>query len=280
MTPELHEASGAVLARIIVARPHDALLALLPRLYPTVPRRPGVHVRAVLGDGARVGREAVIGPNVVLGRGVVLGDRVTIDANSTLGDGVLIGDDCHVFPNVTIYAGSTLGKRVIIHSGVRIGSDGFGYVSRATGHEKIRHIGRCIIDDDVEVGANTTIDRGSVDDTVIGAGTKIDNLVQIGHNVRVGRLCLIVSQVGISGSARIEDGCVIAGQAGIAGHMTIGAGARIGGQSGVLGDVPAGENWSGYPARPHRESLRALAALGRLVPYVARIERFFALKER
>jgi UDP-3-O-[3-hydroxymyristoyl] glucosamine N-acyltransferase len=156
---------------------------------------------------------------------------------------------------------------------VRIGSDGFGYVFTDGVHRKIPHVGRCIIGNDVEVGANTTIDRGSIDDTVIGPGTKIDNLVQIGHNVQVGALCLIMSQVGIAGSARIGDGCVLAGQAGLGGHITVGAGARIGGQSGVFGNVPPGEVWSGYPARPHRESLRATGALFKLSGMMKRIEK-------
>jgi UDP-3-O-[3-hydroxymyristoyl] glucosamine N-acyltransferase len=138
---------------------------------------------------------------------------------------VVVGTDSRVFPSATLYSGTTLGNRVVVHAGVRLGSDGFGYVFRNEAHEKIPHVGRCIIEDDVEIGANTTIDRGSVDDTVIGAGTKIDNLVHIAHNVRIGRLCLILAQVGIAGSARVEDGAVIAGQAGLGGHITIG-GAR------------------------------------------------------
>ncbi|HUF29968.1 MAG TPA: UDP-3-O-(3-hydroxymyristoyl)glucosamine N-acyltransferase, partial [Gemmatimonadaceae bacterium] len=161
---------------------------------------------------------------------------------------------------------------VRLHAGVRIGSDGFGYVFRGGAHEKIPHVGRAIIEDDVEIGANSTIDRGSIDDTVIGAGTRIDNLVQIGHNVRVGRLCLIMAQVGIAGSVHIEEGCVLAGQAGVGGHITIGKGARIAGQSGVFGDVPAGETWSGYPARPHRDALRAQAAMFKLPSLVRHLE--------
>ena len=137
----------------------------------------------------------------------------------------------------------------------------------------------CIINDDVEIGANSCIDRGSIDDTVIGAGTKIDNLVQIGHNVQVGRLCLLMSQVGIAGSAHIEDGVILAGQVGVAGHTTIGAGARLGGQAGVFADVPAGQSWSGYPARPHKESLRASAALLRLGGLLRRMERFLDTHE-
>ena len=144
---------------------------------------------------------------------------------------------------------------------------------RVGGHAKIPHVGRCVIHDDVEIGANTTIDRGSIDDTVIGAGTKIDNLVQVAHNVRVGRLCLIMAQVGIAGSARLADGVIVAGQVGIAGHRSIGAGARLAGQAGVFGDVPAGETWSGYPARPHRDALRAQAALFRLPRLLRALER-------
>jgi UDP-3-O-[3-hydroxymyristoyl] glucosamine N-acyltransferase len=178
-----------------------------------------------------------------------------------------------VFPSATLYSGTALGNRVLVHAGVRLGSDGFGYVFRNAAHEKIPHVGRCIIEDDVEIGANTTIDRGSVDDTVIGAGTKIDNLVHIAHNVRIGRLCLILAQVGIAGSARVEDGAVIAGQAGLGGHITIGARAQIAGQAGVFGDVPPGETWSGYPARPHRQSLRASAAVLRLADIIKKLER-------
>jgi len=160
-----------------------------------------------------------------------------------------------------------------VHSGARLGSDGFGYVFRNGSHEKIPHIGRCIIEDDVEIGANTTVDRGSFDDTVIGAGTKIDNLVQVAHNVRIGRLCLIMAQVGIAGSARLGDGVILAGQVGVAGHHTIGDGARVAAQAGVFGDIPGGETWSGYPARPHRQSLRASAALLRLAEIIKTLEK-------
>jgi UDP-3-O-[3-hydroxymyristoyl] glucosamine N-acyltransferase len=156
---------------------------------------------------------------------------------------------------------------------VRAGSDGFGYVYAAGVHQKIPHVGRCLIEDDVEIGANSTLDRGSIDDTVIGAGSKIDNLVHIAHNVRLGRLCLIAAQVGISGSTVVGDGAVLGGQVGVGGHLTIGAQAKIAGQSGVSSDVPAGETWSGTLARPHRETLVAQAALGRLARIVKELER-------
>lgn len=278
IAPDLAASPGQARARIIVANPQEALLSVLPRFFVDVTRDPGVHPSATIGRGVKIGEGVTIGPNVVVGAGVVIGDGCWIQAGTCVANGVIIGERSHLYPSVTVYRDTTLGRRVTVHAGARIGSDGFGYVFRDNEHAKIPHVGRCIIEDDVEIGAGTTIDRGSIDDTVIGAGTKIDNLVQIGHNVKVGRLCLIIAQVGISGSAEIEDGVVLAGQAGIGGHLTIGAGARIAGQSGVFGDVPAGESWSGYPARPHRESLRSSAALLKLSQIIGRLEKL--LEER
>ena len=274
--PELADVPSSAAARITVDKPHDALLSLIPHLYPKagLPTSGGIHPTAQVGRGAILGRNVSLGANVVIGAGAVLGDRVTVEANVVIGDGVRIGSDSVLWPGVVLYRGVELGERVMLHAGVRIGSDGYGYVFRDGRHNKIPHVGRCRIEDDVEIGANTTVDRGSIDDTVIGAGTKIDNLVHIGHNVRVGRGCLIMAQVGIAGSARIGDGCVIAGQAGLGGHIIVGNRARIGGQAGVFGDVPDGETWSGYPARPHRDSLRATAALLKLPEMMKRIERF------
>ncbi len=239
---------------IIVDNPHAAIQSLLPALYE-------------LGAPA-----AWIAPTARIGIGARIGVGVRIEDYVVIGDGVRVGDGSRLYPHVTIYAGSEIGSNCAIHSGARIGSDGFGYVFRNAVHEKIPHVGRCVIGDDVEIGANSTIDRGSIGDTVIGSGTKIDNLVQIGHNVRIGSRCLLMAQVGIAGSARIGDGVIIAGQAGIGGHVNIGDGARIAGQSGVFGDVPVGESWSGYPARPHRESLRATAALFRLTGMMKKLE--------
>lgn len=279
VTPELADTPGRVLARIVVGNPQDALLALLPRLYRTPRRTTGVDATVRIGRGARVGPDAAIAPYVVIGNGVRIGAGATIDAHVVIGDGVAMGDGCHLFPHVTLYAGTVLGDRVVVHSGARIGSDGFGYVFRDGAHAKIPHVGRCIIGNDVEIGANTTVDRGSIDDTVIGDGTRIDNLVQIAHNVRVGRLCLVMAQVGVAGSVRIGDGCVLAGQVGVSGHHEIGDGARLAAQAGVFGDIPAGETWSGYPARPHRESLRAHAALFRLADLMKRLERLLGDRE-
>jgi UDP-3-O-[3-hydroxymyristoyl] glucosamine N-acyltransferase len=271
--PDLADAPGAPSTRISVARPHEAILALLPRLYRAPARERGVHETARIGRGVRLGDGVAIGPYVVIEDGASIGNRVVLDAHVVVGRGVAIGDDAHLLPGVTLYPGAVIGARVRLHAGVRVASDGFGYVFRDGGHQKIPHVGRCIVEDDVEIGANSTIDRGSIDDTVIGAGSKIDNLVHVGHNVRIGTLCLVMAQVGIAGSTRIGNGVILAGQAGIGGHLTIGDRVRIGGQGGVMSDVPDGETWSGYPARPHGESMRQYAALGRLSTLLRKIER-------
>ena len=276
--PELAEAPGKTPARVIVDRPQEALLTLLPRFHQVPAAAPGVHPTAVIGTAARLGADVSIGPYAVIGDGSEIGNGTVIGAHCVLGAGVRLGEHCHLVASVTVYSGSRIGDRVTMHAGVRIGSDGFGYVQREGQHLKIPHVGRCLVEDDVEIGANTTIDRGSIDDTVIGAGTKIDNLVQIGHNVRVGKGCLIMGQAGIAGSVRIEDGCMILGQVGISGHHTIGKGARVAAQAGVFGDIPAGETWSGYPARPHKEALRAQAALFKLPSLLRRIERLLDTK--
>ncbi len=277
VAPELQETPGAPRARIVVPKPHEAMLALIPKFYRPVVRTPGVHAAAHIGPDVTLGRDVCIEPGAVVEEGASIGDRSWIGANVVVGRDATVGCDCQLNPGVVVYAHSRIGDRVILHAGVRIGSDGFGYVTQKVDgrleHTKIPHVGRAIIGDDVEIGANSTIDRGSVDDTVIGAGTKIDNLVHVAHNVRVGRLCLLVAQCGVSGSVRIEDGAVLAGQVGVSGHLTIGAGAKVGAQGGVISDIPAGESWSGYPARPHREAMRAYAALFKLSDLMRRLEK-------
>ena len=276
VSPELRDAPGKCQTRIIVANPHDALMSLIPRFYRPVVHVAGIHPSAHIGRDVQVGSDVCIEAGAVVEDDAVIGDRTWIGALSVVGAAASIGDDCLVYPQVTIYPNTRVGDRVILHSGVRLGSDGFGYVQKLVGgqkaHVKIPHVGRTIIGNDVEIGANSAIDRGSVDDTVVGDGTKIDNLVHVGHNVRIGRLCLILAQVGIAGSTRIEDGVTMGGQAAAAGHLTIGAGARLAGQAGAISDVPAGETWSGYPARPHKDALRATAALFRLPALLRRIE--------
>ncbi|HEY9228151.1 MAG TPA: UDP-3-O-(3-hydroxymyristoyl)glucosamine N-acyltransferase [Gemmatimonadaceae bacterium] len=273
MSPELAETPGQVHARIIVDRPQESLLTLLPRFHRMPSITPGIHATAVIGDNVVFGRDVSVGPYAVLGSGARIGDGTIVGPHCVIGAGAQIGAQCHLYATVTVYSGSVIGDRVTIHAGARIGSDGFGYVQRDGQHLKIPHVGRCIIEHDVEIGANTTIDRGSIDDTVVGAGTKVDNLVQIAHNVRIGRVCLIMAQVGIAGSVRVEDGAMLLGQVGVSGHHTVGKGARLAAQAGVFGDIPAGETWSGYPARPHKEALRAQAALFKLPSLLRRIER-------
>jgi UDP-3-O-[3-hydroxymyristoyl] glucosamine N-acyltransferase len=277
--PEFRDAAGSGFARIIVKQPLEKLLSLLPKLYPERQPEPGVAATARIGKGAAFGERIFIGEYAVIGTGAKLGSDTVIGAHCVVGEKATIGDGTRLLPGVTIYPGATLGSRVIVHAGARIGCDGFGYVFRDGAHNKIPHVGRCIIGDDVEIGANTTIDRGSIDDTVIGSGTKIDNLVHIAHNVRVGQKCLIMAQVGVAGSATIGDGVILAGQAGISGHINIGAGARLAAQAGVFGDIPAGETWSGYPARPHRESLRASAALFKLAGMMRGLEKLLEKPE-
>ena len=217
-----------------------------------------VHPTARLEAGVTVDPLAVVGPRAEIGAGTVIGARTVI------GPDVCIGRDCAIGPGTTIMH-ALIGDLVIVHPGVRIGQDGFGYLPSSQGHQKIPQIRRVIIQDDVEIGANTTIDRGATRDTVIGEGTKIDNLVQIGHNCSIGCHCLIVSQVGISGSVTIGDFAVITGQVGIADHLTIGAGVVLGGRAGVMSNVPAGARWAGTPAQPAIDWKRGVVLLRRLM---------------
>ncbi len=216
-----------------------------------------MHPEARLEVGVVVDPGAVIGPQAEIGSGTVIG------ANAVIGPGVRIGRDAAIGPGATI-ACALIGDRVIVHPGAHIGQDGYGFALGPRRHLKVPQIGRVIIQDDVEIGAGSTIDRGANRDTIIGEGTKIDNLVQVGHNVVIGRHCVIVSQVGISGSCVIDDFVALGGQVGLAGHLHIGAGAQIGAASGVMNDVPAGQRWFGVPAQPAREHFRDIANLRRL----------------
>ncbi len=277
VSPELAEHAGPA-CRIVVEKPQEAMLLVLPALYPPPPRATGIHPSAVIGRGAKLGKEVAIGAHSVIGENAVLGDRVVIGALCDVGRDVSIGEDSHLVGSVTLYPGTMLGARVRLHAGVRAGSDGFGYVPTRSGVQKIPHVGRCILEDDVEVGANSTIDRGSIADTVIGAGSKLDNLVMIAHNVRLGRMCLIAAQSGIAGSTRLGDGCMIGGQVGVTGHLELGNGVKLGAGSGVMNDIPDGEMWSGAPARPQREWLKATSAFYKLADRLREIER--QLRER
>lgn len=264
VSPELADRVPAPLPAIVVDDPHVALYRLMLRLYPEEAVEPAVHPTAVVDPSAAIGPGVSIGPYAVVESGAQLGAGCRIGAHSVVGKGAKLGAGTVIHPHVTLYHGVVLGEGCVIHSGARIGKQGFGFVWLDGGHQRVPQVGGCVLGDRVEVGCNTTIDRGSIGDTAIGEGTKIDNLVQLGHNDRIGRHVILVSQVGISGSTRVGDGAVLGGQAGVGGHLEIGAGARIGAQAGVISDVPAQETYSGYPARPHREALRAQGLLFRL----------------
>jgi len=259
---------GAGSVALVCKDPHRAYAGVLAALYPEAMRpgsffgASGVAPGAFVHPEARIEQGAIIDPGAVIGAGAEVGRGSVIGATSVVGPGVRIGRDCSVAPGVVIQH-ALLGNRVIIHPGVRIGQDGFGFAMGAS-HLKLPQIGRVIIQDDVEIGANTTVDRGATRDTMIGEGTKIDNLVQIAHNVVIGRHCVIVSQVGIAGSATIEDYVVIGGQVGVIGHVRVGAGSQIAATSNVNSDVPPGSIWGGTPARPVKEWFREIAALKKL----------------
>ncbi len=258
-------------AVVRVDDPRRALARLLPALYPEARPAPGIHPTAVIGEGAAVAPSASVGAYAVIGDGSAIGEGARIGAHVVIGRDCVVAASAIIHPQVTLYDGTRVGERSIIHSGARLGADGFGFVPEGGALVKVPQVGRCVIEADVEVGANTTIDRGSIGDTVVGRGSKIDNLVQIGHNCRLGRSVIVVSQVGISGSTKVGDGTILGGQAGIQGHIEIGAGVKVGGQAGVISDIPAGQTVSGYPARPHREAMRIQAALSKLPEVVKRI---------
>jgi UDP-3-O-[3-hydroxymyristoyl] glucosamine N-acyltransferase len=225
---------------------------------------PGVHPTAVVAKDAAVDRTASIGPHVVLERGVSVGPRAIVLAGCYVGAGARIGADAFLYPNVTVRERCEIGERVIVHSGTVIGSDGFGFVRDGQVHRKLPQVGNVVVEDDVELGACVTIDRATTGTTRIGAGSKIDNLVQIAHNVQVGKNCIIVAQVGISGSTVLGDDVVLAGQVGIVGHIEIGAGAMIGAKSGVSKSVKPGEKLFGIPALPVTQAMRIEASLRHL----------------
>jgi UDP-3-O-[3-hydroxymyristoyl] glucosamine N-acyltransferase len=217
-----------------------------------------VGERLECAEGVSVGYGCWIGDDVSIGSGSIVHPLVYV------GDGVRIGDDCEVYPHVVLYPGTELGSRVTVHAGTVIGSDGFGYVSVGGELVKVPHIGKVVIEDDVEIGANVTIDRAKTGSTRIGRGTKIDNLVQLAHNVKTGQRCIIVAQVGLAGSVELGEQVTLAGQVGVNSHVRIGDGAVVGAGAGVFGDLEGGGTYSGFPARRHREHLRAQAALLRL----------------
>ncbi|HCQ70871.1 MAG: UDP-3-O-(3-hydroxymyristoyl)glucosamine N-acyltransferase [Alphaproteobacteria bacterium] len=249
VSPAMAEYAPDGVALLVSAAPYRAYALAAQAFYP---------------PGNPAGDETVVEDGAVIKPGVVLGKGCWIEAGAVIGENVVLGDYCRVGSNAVI-SHAQLGNNVRIYPGAKIGQDGFGFAIDPRGFVKVPQLGRVIIHDHVEIGANTTIDRGAGPDTVIGAGTWIDNLVQIGHNVKIGRCCVIVSQVGISGSTVLDDFVMMGGQSGVAGHLKIGSGARIAAQSGIMRDVPAGEEQMGSPAMPSKQFMRQVAALKRLI---------------
>jgi len=246
------------------AAPQQALIDLIRLFHPPVPAPAGVDRAAVVASDARIHPSASVGPLCVIENRAVVGPGVRLHALVHVGPGVEIGEATVIYPHVSLREGVRVGRRVIIHAGAVLGADGFGFAFDGSAHRKIPQVGGVLIEDDVEVGANTTIDRATFGDTIIRRGTKIDNLVQVGHNAEVGAHSLLVAQVGISGSSKIGKGVVLAGQVGVADHLTVGDGVIAGAQAGIAGSIEPGEKVLGTPARPYLQAKRIMVAESRL----------------
>ncbi len=258
-------------AALVTEEPYRGYARIAAAFYPDAaepnplqPALAGIAIGAVIDPDAEIGDDCQIASGAVIEVGARIGARCRIGANATIGRGVVLGSDCVIGPGVTL-THCLIGSCVVIHAGARIGQDGFGFALGPKGHVKVPQIGRVVIEDDVEIGANSTIDRGSGPDTLIGRGCKIDNLVMIAHNVKLGPGCIVVAQTGISGSTQIGQGSVLAAQVGIAGHLKIGAGTQFAARSGVMRDVQAGQTMGGAPAIPMKQWLRQVVALNRLI---------------
>jgi UDP-3-O-[3-hydroxymyristoyl] glucosamine N-acyltransferase len=278
------DAAFASTRKVLIRVPNSrlAFAKVLPLFFPEPTFVPGIHPTAILSATAQVDPTAHIGPYCVLGDNARIGPRSVLQGSNHIGANCQLGQEVNLFPNVVLYAGTEIENRVRIHSGSVIGADGFGYVLDGARHRKVPQIGNVIIRDDVEIGANVTIDRGALGPTVIGKGTKIDNLVQIAHNVIIGEHCLVVSQAGIAGSTKLGNYVVLGGQVGLAGHLKIGNSVSIAAQSGVMHSIADGEKWFGYPAQPDRQTKRQIIALHQLpelIRRVAELERKLGIKE-
>ena len=248
-----------------------AFAKVLPLFFPEPAFAAGIHPTAIVAANAQVDPSAHIGPYCVIGEGVRIGAQTVLQGGNHVGTDSQLGEDCNIFPNVTIYSRTQIGNRVRIHSGTVIGSDGFGYVFDEGAHRKVPQIGNVIVGDDVEIGANVTVDRGALGPTVIGKGTKIDNLVQIAHNVTIGEHSLLVAQVGVAGSTKLGNYVILGGQVGIAGHLKIGNRVTVAAQAGVMHDIKDGEKWIGAPAQPDRKGKRQLLAIQQLPELIRRV---------
>ena len=271
--PAFRDEPTEATARILVPRPLAALAKLIPALLPEPEPAWRVAASALVGRGTHWTGRIAIGANATIGDRVKFGEACVVAPGAVIEDEVVMGNNCRIGPHAVVHQGAQLGDRVILRAGARVAGPGFAFYPGSEGPERVPHVGTCVIEDDVEIGANTTIDRGSVTATVVGKGTKVDNLVQIAHNVRIGERCIIMAQVGVAGSAVVGRDVLIAGQAGLADHVVVGPGARIAAQAGVIGEIEAGATVSGYPARNHRTVLRQAAALSRLAPVARELER-------
>ncbi len=267
---------------LICKQPYLAVAKALELFHPQARPEPGIHPSAAVGDDLDLGPGASIGPLVAIGDGVTIGDRTVIGAGCVVGNGVRIGEDCVLHARAVVEDGCRLGNRCILQSGAVIGSDGYGFATVDGIHHKVPQVGIVVLEDDVEIQANTTVDRATMGETRIGRGTKVDNLVQLAHNVQVGEHCLVVSQVGVSGSTKIGRYSVLGGQAGVAGHLEIGERTVAAARTGITKSVPAGSVLAGFPARPKGEWMKTEAAvqrLGVLRKSVADLERRLAALE-
>jgi len=262
--PDLASRAPAGMALLLSTTPYLAYARVARAFHPEPAIRPGIHPMAWVDPTARLGSDVEVAAGAFIGARAQIGARCRIGPNAVIGDAVVLGEDTIVGPNASL-SHCEIGARVRVYPGARIGQDGFGFAAGEKGLVKVPQLGRVIVGDGCEIGANSCIDRGSASDTIIGPGTVIDNLVQIGHNVKVGRNCILVAQVGISGSTRLGDGVIIGGQAGLVGHLRIGSGAQIAAQSGVMRDIAPGEVVGGSPAMPIGEWRRQSATLRRLV---------------
>ncbi|HEY4415487.1 MAG TPA: UDP-3-O-(3-hydroxymyristoyl)glucosamine N-acyltransferase [Verrucomicrobiae bacterium] len=263
--------SSAKKVVIRVANARIAAARLLPVFFPPDQHAPGVHPSATIDASAKIDATAHIGPNCVVGARVEIGPRSVLLGGNYIGRDSHLGEDCCLFPNVVIYSKTKIGHRVAIHAGTVIGSDGYGYALDEGRHRKVLQVGNVVIHDDVEIGANSAIDRAALGSTVIGAGTKIDNLVHVAHNVVMGRHCLIMGQSGFAGSTHLGDYVVIASQSGIAGHLKLGNQSMVGAKSGVMRDIPDGGKVLGFPAMPIQQAKRQVIAVQQLPDMVHRL---------